>query len=44
MPNLLDLELGKTAYVVIHRLCKVKPGESVLITIDGREELSLIHI
>ena len=38
MPNLLDLELGKTAYVVIHKLCKVKPGESVLITIDGRED------
>jgi leucyl aminopeptidase (aminopeptidase T) len=38
MPQLLDLELAKTAYVVINKLCKVKPGESVLITIDGPEE------
>jgi 2,5-dihydroxypyridine 5,6-dioxygenase len=38
MPHLLDMELGKTAYVVINKLCKVKPRESVLITIDGREE------
>lgn len=34
LPFLLDLELGKTAHVVISKLCKVKPGESVLITID----------
>ncbi len=38
MPNILDMELGKTAYVVINKLCKVKPRESVLITIDGLEE------
>lgn len=38
MPYLLDLELGKTASVVINKLCKVKPGESVLITIDGLED------
>jgi len=38
VPNILDMELGKTAYVVINKLCKVKPRESVLITIDGLEE------
>lgn len=38
MPHLLDMELGKTAHVVINKLCKVKPRESVLITIDGPEE------
>jgi len=38
LPHLLDLELGKTAYVIINKLCKVKPGESVLITIDGPQE------
>ncbi|WP_455367997.1 aminopeptidase [[Eubacterium] cellulosolvens] len=38
MPSILDLELGKTASVVIRKLCKVKPGESVLITIDGPQE------
>ena len=38
MPELLDLELGKTAHVVIGKICKVKPHESVLITIDGLEE------
>jgi len=32
------MELGKTAHVVINKLCKVKPGESVLITIDGPQE------
>jgi 2,5-dihydroxypyridine 5,6-dioxygenase len=32
------MELGKTAHVVINKLCKVKPRESVLITIDGIEE------
>jgi 2,5-dihydroxypyridine 5,6-dioxygenase len=38
VPSLLDMELGKTAYVVINKLCKVKPRESVLITIDGPQE------
>lgn len=38
MPSLLDFELGKTAYKVINKLCKVKPGESVLITVDGPQE------
>jgi 2,5-dihydroxypyridine 5,6-dioxygenase len=38
MPSLLDMELGKAAHVIINKLCKVKPRESVLITIDGPEE------
>jgi len=37
-PTLLDMELGKAAYVTVNKLCKVKPKESVLITIDGAEE------
>ncbi len=38
MPSLFDLELAKAAYKVIFQLVKVKPGESVLITVDGPEE------
>jgi hypothetical protein len=38
MPSLMDLELGKTAYKAVNKLCKVKPGESVLITVDGPQE------
>jgi leucyl aminopeptidase (aminopeptidase T) len=38
VPSLLDLELGKAAYKVINKLCKVKPRESILITVDGPEE------
>ena len=38
MPSVLDFELGKTAYKVINELCKVKPSESVLITVDGPQE------
>ena len=38
MPTLFDMELAKAAYKVIFQLVKVKPGESVLITIDGPEE------
>jgi len=38
LPSLLDLDLGRAAHLVINKLCKVRPRESVLITIDGPEE------
>lgn len=41
MPRILDLELARSAHVVVNKLCKVKQGESVLITIDGLEEFQV---
>lgn len=35
MPAKQDLELGRTAYVIVNELCNVQPGEDVLITIDS---------
>lgn len=35
MPVIQDLELARTARVIIEELCRVKPGESVLITVDS---------
>ena len=35
MASYMDLELAKTAYVLMHDLVKVKKGESVLITTDS---------
>ena len=38
MPSVQDLELAKTAHVIVNELCEVKPGESVLVTIDSASE------
>lgn len=38
MPSLQDLELAKAAHIIINELCKVKPKESVLITVDSATE------
>ena len=38
MPSIQDLELARAAHVVVNELCKVKPGESVLITADSATE------
>jgi len=38
---MLDLELGKTAYKIVEKICNVKKGESVLITVDGPQEWRL---
>ncbi|MEW6080960.1 MAG: leucyl aminopeptidase [Bacillota bacterium] len=38
MPSIQDLELATTGHKIINELCKVKPGESVLITIDSASE------
>lgn len=35
MAQFLDMELTKTAYKLMHDMVKVKPGESVLVTIDS---------
>jgi leucyl aminopeptidase (aminopeptidase T) len=35
MPTILDLELASAAYKVVRDLVNVKPGESLLITIDS---------
>lgn len=43
MPYLLDLELAKAAHIVINKLCKVKSGESVLITVDGPQEWRVVE-
>lgn len=38
MPGTLELELGKTAYVIVKELFRLQPGESLLITIDSAGE------
>lgn len=35
MPQYLDMELTKTAYILLHDMIQVKRGESVLVTIDS---------
>lgn len=35
MPQYLDMELTKTAYILLNDMIKVKRGESVLVTIDS---------
>ncbi|MDW7662633.1 MAG: leucyl aminopeptidase [Bacillota bacterium] len=35
MAQQLDMELTKTAYKLMHDMVKIKPGESVLVTIDS---------
>ncbi|MGI6297420.1 MAG: leucyl aminopeptidase [Minisyncoccales bacterium] len=35
MDNRYALEMGRAGYVIANDMCKVKPGESVLITIDS---------
>lgn len=35
MPGMFSLELGRAAYIIANDMCKIKPGESVLITVDS---------
>lgn len=35
MPTQYDLELGKAGFIVAHDMCRIKRGESVLITVDS---------
>ena len=39
MPGNLLFELGKAGYIVAHEMCKVKKGETVLITVDSDMDL-----
>jgi len=34
----LDMELTKTAYILLHDMLKIKKGESVLVTIDSKSD------
>lgn len=35
MPEMFELELGKAGYIVAHDMCRIKKGESVIITVDS---------
>lgn len=35
MPEMFELELGKAGYVIANEMCRVKKGESVIITVDS---------
>lgn len=35
MPEMYELEMGKASYVVAHQMCRIKKGESVIITADS---------
>jgi leucyl aminopeptidase (aminopeptidase T) len=35
MPEMFELELGKAGHVVVNEMCRVKKGESVIITVDS---------
>ena len=38
MAQFLDMELTKTAYILLHDMLKIKKGESVLVTIDSKSD------
>ncbi|TKJ46213.1 leucyl aminopeptidase [Candidatus Aerophobetes bacterium Ae_b3b] len=35
MPERFELELGKASYIVAHEMCRIKKGESVILTVDS---------
>lgn len=35
MPEMFELELGKAGYVIVFEMCRIKKGESVIITVDS---------
>ncbi len=35
MPQMFELELGRAGHIVAHDMCRIKRGESVLITVDS---------
>jgi len=39
MPDIFELELGKAGYVVVNEMCRVKKGESVIITVDSAMDM-----
>ena len=40
MPKCMELELARACYKIMHDLVQVKPGESVLITIDSKADFT----
>lgn len=43
MFSMYSLELGKAAYLITNHMCKIKPGESVLITVDSVTDLAPVE-
>ncbi len=43
MPTLFDLELAKAGHIVVNDMCRVKKGESVLITVDSAMEFKPVE-
>ncbi len=39
MPEMFELELGKAGYIVANEMCRIKKGESVIITVDSVMDL-----
>ncbi|MEW8960094.1 MAG: leucyl aminopeptidase [Moorella sp. (in: firmicutes)] len=35
MPEMFELELGKAGYVIVNEMCRIRKGESVIITVDS---------
>ena len=35
MPEMFELEMGKAGYIVAFEMCRIKKGESVIITADS---------
>ncbi|MGB9792193.1 MAG: leucyl aminopeptidase [Thermacetogeniaceae bacterium] len=35
MPEMFELELGKAGYIIANEMCRIKKGESVIITVDS---------
>ncbi len=39
MPEMLELEMGKAGYIVVNEMCRVKKGESVIVTVDSAMDI-----
>ncbi len=42
MPEMYELELGKAAHVVTFEMCRVKKGETVLLTVDSAMDFKTV--
>ena len=43
MPRKYSLELAKAAYIIANDMCKIRPGESVLITVDSVTDIAPVE-
>jgi Leucyl aminopeptidase (aminopeptidase T) len=43
MPGRYSLELGKAGYIIAKDMCRIQPGESVLITIDSASDFAPVE-